>query len=200
MILDAVAIIILLFSAWRGRKIGLFRTVARFLSFALATLATIVWGDAVRLWVSETPLYAVTLEKVTAYVEGTLGKGETAILSPFLFGEAGATFAKSAAGNIVDTLVSVLCFVAFLLFVRLAITVIDKAIFRLPLLQPLNKGLGMVLSFAFTLAVFYLLVGGLGSLSAFEESGFLAGQMESSLLVRHMYENNWMLNLITRKG
>ncbi len=200
MILDALVIIILVVSAWRGKKIGLFRTVARLLSFILAMLGTTLWGDAVLLWFQKTSLYDMALKKVIAFVESTLEKGETAILKPFLIGEAGAAFTESAAENILHTFLSVLCFLAFLLLVRLLIVVIDKLIFRLPLVRPLNSGLGMVSSFVFAAAILYLLVGALGSITAIWESGFLSQEMQSSVLVRHMYENNFVVNLILRKG
>lgn len=200
MILDALVIILLVFSAWKGKKIGLFRTVARFLSFVLAMLGTTLWGDAVLSWFQKTPLYAETLTRVIAFVDSTLEKGETAILKPFLFGEAGAAFSRSAAENILHTFLSVLCFLAFLLLVRILIVVIDKLVFHLPLVRPLNRGLGMVLSFVFTAVMLYLVVGALGSMTAIWESGFLSEQMKASILVRHMYENNFVLNLILRKG
>ncbi len=200
MLLDILVIVILLIAVITGRKSGLFRTVARFLSLITAGIFTSLWGEKLCSFIASSKLYEEMLLKLTESVEKAVTNGKTEILSPFLR-EAGVLSAtETAAQSMLDTFLSVCIFVLFVLLVRILIEVLDKVIFHLPLLRPLNRFLGMLFSFVFTLTILYLILGVVGGLAVFSDAGFWAEQMQSSVLVRAMYDNNIVLKLISGKG
>jgi len=102
--------------------------------------------------------------------------------------------------GIADSILSVLIFGLFFLVVRLCIGILDKTVFHLPLVRPANRLTGMLASLAITVIVLYLVVGILGGMAAYAENTFFAQQMQSSKIVRFMYENNFVLDTIIGKG
>ncbi len=200
MLLDIFAIIILIIAVISGRRSGLFRTVARLLSFVLAALCTSLWGDKLKTWMSETKLYERAFEKLSRAVGEALNKGETKLLEPFLKETEAMHAADTVAQGVADSFLLILCFVLFSFGIRLLIEVLDKLVFHLPLIRPLNRVLGMIFSFVFTLLTLYLVIGALGGVAMYVAADFMEAQMQSSILVRAMYENNIVLNLLIGKG
>ncbi len=193
MILDGLVILILLFAVLRGRKAGLFRILARFLSLAVALAGITLFGEHIRLWISRTSVYKDSFARLVEAVENGIAKGEYGLLTPFMGRMDAGLAAETVAGRIGDSAISVLIFLLLFFAVRLLILVLDKTIFHLPLVRPVNKFLGMALSFVFTACVLYFVLAGLGSLGAYQNTEFLAKQMESSLIARYMYEHNFVL-------
>lgn len=196
MILDFIAVLILIAAALAGRRSGLFRVVAGLLTFVLAGVCTAVFGGSIRAWVMGTAVYSDATAKLSETVQKMLESGETALIEPFLSPEVTGNVAEAAAAGIADSLLSVLIFIVLLTVIRLVITVLDKTVFHLPLLKPVNRFLGMAVSLAFALAVLYLAAGALGGMAMYTESVFLAEQMQTSVLVRFMYENNFVLDIV----
>ncbi len=199
MLLDGVLVLICLFAILRGKKMGLFRAVAGFLSFGTAVLATTLWGEKIRLWIYKMPWYPDMLKKLTETVEEAIAKGDTHLLVPFSGGAGASALAEGAAAGLAETILSGLLFAVVLLGVRLLISVLDRLVFHLPVIRPVNRLLGMLLSLAFTICIAYLVIGVTGGLGLFDSMDWLSGQMQSSVLVRRMYENNILLALITGK-
>lgn len=200
MLLDIFVIVILVIAVLGGRRSGLFRTVARLVSLFLAGAGNFLWGETLKAWIYETDWFKSAFSALTDSVSETLESGGNVLLSPFLPEGTMASAAETAAWGIADMVLSVLCFVVMLVAVRLLIEILDKLVFHLPLVRPVNRILGMTFSFCFTAIVLYLIVGALGGLSMFSGNGFLAEQMQNSILVRFMYENNIVLQFLSGKG
>ncbi len=198
MVLDVCLIVIFIIAVLSGRKSGLFRTVARFLSLGLAAVCTSLFGETLRTWLSGFSIYNTAIEKLTAFVENAVAAGKTSLVEPFLQ-EADMAIDLAAQG-ILDTLLTGITFAVFSVLLRILIELLDKFLFHLPLVRPVNRILGMVLSFLFTAVVSYLVIGVLGGFAMCSESAFISDQMQNSVLVRGMYENNIVLQLFLRKG
>jgi len=166
----------------------------------MAGVFTSLWGEKLQAFVSSSNVYEEVVLKLTKSVEKAVTSGKTEVLAPFLHDTGVLSTAETAAHSMMGTLVSVCIFVLFVLLVRILIEVLDKGIFHLPLLRPLNRFLGMLLSFIFTLTILYLIIGTIGGLAVFTDSQFWAEQMKNSVIVRIMYENNIVLKLISGKG
>ncbi len=200
MILDIAVIVILGIAAFGGRRSGLFRTVARLASLVLAAVGVFLWGDALKEWTLGTPWAKSMLASLTDAVESALESGQTVLIEPFLPESTVSHAAEVAALGIADMILSVLCFVVISAAVRILVEVLDKLVFHLPLVRPVNRILGMAFSFGFTAIILYLVVGALGGLSMYTDNAFFSEQMQSSVLVRGMYENNIVLNFLNEKG
>ncbi len=198
MILDGILILILLISVIMGKKTGLFRAVTRMLSTVLAIILTILLQEKVLLFLEGTPLYASILEKLAGNVEKMTTNGQIDLLKPFMaLGNVGAA---DIAGEMAESIVPVLIFILLYIGIKLLISVLDKTIFHLPLVKPINKILGSLWNGIFTLFIVYLVIGVAGGLSLFSTNAFLAAQMEESFLVHGMYTNNIVLNFLFKKG
>ncbi len=200
MILDIILIVILVGAALLGRRNGLFKTVALLLSFVLAAVCTALLGGSIRAWATGTALYTDMHGNLTEAVTGILESGKTELIEPFLQEGASAQAAALAADGIANAVLSLLIFVAFFVLIRICITLLDKTVFHLPLIRPVNKLLGMLVSFCFALIVLYLAVGAIGGIALHAENSFFAVQLQDSILVRSMYENNFVLDILKGKG
>ncbi|MBQ7033929.1 MAG: CvpA family protein [Clostridia bacterium] len=198
MFLDCIAVVILIAAALAGRRRGLFRVVAGLLAFVLAGVCTALFGGGIRTWAMGTEVYSDAVERFTETVQKLLESGETTLIEPFLSSGVTHNAAEAAAAGIAASLLSVLVFMGMMIVIRVGITVLDKTVFHLPLLRPVNRLFGMVISVLFTLILLYLAAGALGGLTMYTENEFLAGQMQSSVLVRYMYENNYILDIVYR--
>ena len=198
MILDGILILILLISVIMGKKTGLFRAVTRLLSTVLAIILTILLQEKVLLFLEGTPLYASALEKLAGNVEKMTANGQIGLLKPFM--ALGDVTAADIAARMAESIVPVLIFILLYIGIKLLISVLDKTIFHLPLVKPINKILGSLWNGIFTLFIVYLVIGVAGGLSLFSTNAFLAAQMEESFLVHGMYTNNIVLNFLFKKG
>lgn len=199
MILDGILVLILVFSVLHGRKTGMFRMVARLISFALSWILTSVWGEPVKAVLRETTLYQSAAETLTLRISEAAAEGNLGVFKAFM-DLSGGNMATEAVQGMMDMLLSAICFFFFLCLVRLLIEVLDKTVLHLPIVKPFNALFGMAVSLLLTLAVLYILAGALGGAMLCTESEFWRQQMESSYLFRGMYENNIVLNWILRKG
>ncbi len=195
MLLDGILVVIVAVAMFTGRKTGLFHTVFRFLSLAIAGICTAVFGESLRNWMLKLPICKEGVLKLTETVEKCIQNGKTELLGPFAsFVTTGKT-AAIVSGKIAETVLSAILFVLFILAVRLGIALLDKTVFNLPVVRPINRLLGMLLSGVFALFLLFLAIGILGSFGVFTGGEFMEAQLESSALVKYIYENNPVLSL-----
>lgn len=200
MILDGILILILVLSVLGGRKTGMFRMVARLISFALSWILTVMWGEDVKAFLMESAMYKTARETLTARIAEAAAEGKPGIFKAFMDISGGSAAAEAAAQGMLDMLLTAISFFLFLCLVRLLIEVLDKTVLHLPIVRPVNALLGMAVSLLLSLSVLYILTGAIGGAMLTAESEFWRQQMESSYLFRGMYENNIVLNWIFKKG
>ncbi len=198
MILDGIAILILVISVVLGKRTGLFRAITRLISSVLSIGLTMFLDDKVLALLKDTPLYTGLLDALTKKVEQTVQSGKLGLIQPFM--TAGGIEVSKIAERMASSIFSVLIVIVLYIAIKLVISVLDKTVFHLPLIKPINGILGCVWNLIFTLVIVYLAVGICGGLSLFSTNAFLAGQMESSVLVRGMFTNNIVLNFFMKKG
>ncbi|MDD6309187.1 MAG: CvpA family protein [Clostridia bacterium] len=198
MILDGALIIILIIAMANGKKYGLFRMITKLIAGLAALLATVALRGQVVAFVQGTALYPWLVTQITPGIEKALAQGNTLFLQPFI--RAGGAVPQILAESAIGTILSVLTYVILYALIKLVIYVLDKSVFHLPLLKPINKLLGMAWNLVCALFVCYLVIGICGGLSLFSTVDFLASQMQSSFLVKYMYTHNILLDILFLKG
>lgn len=200
MILDIIVIVLLVVAVMLGKKTGLFKIVARLLSFILAWVFMVLFGEGIRTWLIGTPFYAGLYGRLTKTVEEAVLQKKTALIAPFMGEGTTRQMAEMTTQSIANSILTVLIFVFFLLAIRFAIIILDKTVFHLPLVRPVNQLTGILASLAVTLLFIYLAVGIVGGMAMCAENGLLTEQMEASKIVRFIYENNFVLEILKGKG
>ncbi len=192
MILDGILLLILAIAAFLGRKTGAFRMVMRLAAFAVSWICMALWGGKMQVFFQKTGAYETLYQRLVSTLQG----GE----SGTFFGAAQGQAAEMLARSMADSIGTAASFIIIWFLVRLLIWILDKTIFHLPVVRPVNAFLGIAVSLAITVIILYAVVGAVGNTLAFSEAPFWQEQMASSQLVRGMYEHNFVLHWLLKKG
>lgn len=196
MILDLIFIVFVLIVAFLSAKKGLFGVVSGLLSTFIAFAVAAAFGGNVKEALSKTEFYQKFLENMSAKIALKLSTGESnSVTKPFLEKITGS-IADSAAATFAGIIVSFLVFVLVYIGVKLIIRLLNN-IFKLPILRSANKLGGFAWGIVEALIITYIAIGVIGGLSLLNDTGFLAQQLQSSFIIKAMYENNVIIKLFT---
>lgn len=198
MLIDAILILIFAAAVWRGRKTGIFRMVSRLISFVIAWVLVTVKREGLMGFLTEKGIYTAVYERLLVNVTSASQKGEGGMLSAMQM--AGTKAAEGFATRLTEMLLVAATFFVIVIVVRILIYILDKTVLHLPLVRPLNSVLGIAASLALTFVLVSLIIGAFGGTLLCAESEFWRGQMESSFLVRNIFENNTVIEWLTGKG
>ncbi len=187
MVLDIAFIIVLVLSVLHGRKKGLFGALRPLVSLIMSAIGTSIFAEGLMEWFSGTSFYHSQFDKL---VLGIIEKAEIKGVPLEAVAEEAEKIAQSTAQNILGTLVTCLCFIALYIVFNIILRFLDKILLHVPIARPLNRILGMFFSFVFTFVILYVAIGALGGFATYASSDFIRTQMESSYVVRLIYENN----------
>ena len=201
MILDIIALAIICFLIYKGRKKGLVKTLFSSLSFVIALILTITTLDAVYDYVKTTEFGNSVYESIRAEAE----KDNSLEQVPefvFIFSDTEniaegvshiRNYITDAIGNaVIKSLCGVMLFVAYSIIIKLASGILDTFA-KLPVLNAVNMFGGIVAGainawifmVLFTCFMTFLLPTGAGE--------FLSSQLEKSILVKWFCNNNPLL-------
>lgn len=193
MILDLIFIAGLILMAVKGKKKGIVNIVMGLVSGILALFLVFTFQADIKEAVSKTQIYEKTRVVITEKIDEAIVKGteDNILLRPFLE-ESGVS--GVAAEKIMSTFSLVLTFILAFALLRIVCFILN-GIFHFPVLRLFNGVLGMVWNGALVILVTYAVLAVAGQITVAGESKFFLSQMESSVVVKNMYENNLLINM-----
>lgn len=188
MVFDIVLILVLCVSVFIGGKKGFLRVASRLISLIMSGICTSICVERLEEWLSGTSLYQEQYAKLTMAINSATDPKETLLMASLA--EEAEKMAETVAQNILSALLSGVCFIAFCIVFNILLRFLDKLLLRIPIASPINRALGVVFSFICSFAISYVVIGAFGGIATYASSEFIRTQMESSYLVRFIYENN----------
>ncbi len=196
MIFDLIFLAVLVFMVISGKKRGLVNIIMGLVSGILAIILAFTFQADIKNAISETDFYEQTRTEICTMVEEKINDTteDMGMLGALI--EEGDT-AGEITDKVMGSLVSVLIFIAAFIVLRLACMVLN-AVFHLPVLKFFNGIAGMLWGAVIVIAVTYTILALAGQFSIIGEAEFFKSQMQSSLLIKTMYENNLLVKLFVK--
>lgn len=208
MILDVIFLAAVVIFALIGRKRGFVHTILQVLSTILSLMVALAIKEPVTEFIEKTPIYQKNITQVAKIITPDIQSGEITN-NKALGGLANKVLSESQtvnnainsiseriAGAIIGIIITVLIFILAFLLVRMLSKLIDK-VFRLPGLNFFNRLAGMVWGAAVAFLVSYVVLA-IGSGTFLGGSEFFTNQLQSSFIVKNLYENNLLLKIFIK--
>lgn len=186
MIYDIILVAVLLFFALRGRKKGLVMSIFGLFSVIISYVAAAVLVKPVSEAFKKTDMYETLLEKIVELMP----ENQAMEAIPFA-GDAQAVMTENAAVFLTNIIVSVVVFAVVLILMKIIVKILN-GVFKLPVLNFLNKTGGTVFGLASGFLICYAILAAWGAYTLFE----LPPGFENSSLLRSMFENNLLFFII----
>lgn len=193
MIFDLIFIAVLVFMIISGKKRGLVNVILGLVSGILAIILAFTFQADIKEAVSKTDFYTRTQTEVCTAVEEKISDAaeDMGLLAPLV--EEGLS-AQEITDRVMGSCVSVLIFIAAFIVLRIAGAVLN-GIFHLPVLKFFNGIAGMLWGAVIVIAVTYTILALAGQIPALCQAEFFKSQMQSSQLIKNMYENNLLVKI-----
>lgn len=199
---DIILICIAVLFAVIGWRRGLMKSIVKigslFLSFIVATALSPTVADLLILLGTKEKIY----EKILNTISGSNESEWSNALPDFMRSavEAAKSDATARTASLIsDITVNIISFIALLIAARIIIWIIVKMLdllSRLPVLSFFNRTLGMFLGIAEGAALVFVVLAIISAVIPMSKNPSLANTIENSQIVKYMYENNPVTNLI----
>jgi len=204
MILDVIFIVAVIWMAFLGRKRGFVRTILQIVSTILSVIVALLIKEPVTKFIEKTGFYRNNIQQVvkiiTPKIESSSITSDKAMgfVINKVIGEnvnnAINSTSESIAKAIIGVIITVLVFVLAFFIIRFFAKLIEN-VFRLPGLNFANRLAGMIWGVAVVFLISYVLLAICSGTALMGSGGFFIKQMESSYIVKSLYENNLLIKL-----
>ncbi len=190
MVLDILFLVVLIFFIIRGKKRGIISVLLGVGSTLLAIILAITLHNVFAVQIEDTEIYNTARETIIQKLseEVTIGESE-------IFSDVKEKGIEQAANGVMSATITAIIFLISIIIIK-ALSFAVKGFFKLPVLSFFNGTLGMLWSAVVIIFITYILL--IMAQGFLDENSFVMTQINSSYLLKFMYDNNFIYMMFSK--